>query len=903
MIRTPDQRLRVFVSSTLAELGPERKAVKSAIERLALIPVLFESGARPHAPQEVYRAYLEQSDIFIGIYAASYGWVAPDMDISGLEDEFRLCGSRPRLIYVKTIAGERDPRLAAMLAAMKASERISYQKFTTPEELASLVLNDLAVLLSERFDAQAEAPMAAIPLKPLPALRGPSIGREADLQAIAELVLQEGAGLVTITGPGGTGKTRMSLMVAHRVAAHFPDGAVFVPLASIKEAALVAEAIASALGSFDNARRSATDLLNDVLREKRFLLVLDNFEQVLPAATLLTDLLEHCPKLRIVVSSRTPLHVRGEQVYPLAPLQEPLDPWHGSVDGLLTIPSVDLFVQRAREASAGIVLDEANVRAIAAICKKLDGIPLAIELAAAHTRMLPPVALQQRMENALALLTRGARDLPERQRTMRGTIAWSHDLLEDGARALFRRLAVMADRFTPADAHAVGGSADEVATLAALEQLVDQGLVRAFPPATWSGGDRLFALLQVVREFALEILEGSGERGSTEHAHALHFGALAGALERKLLLEDNGSWIEQMDAMQADLRAAFWHFMASGERARAWRLIADLRGYWAHAGKVSEAFAWMEAAGVHPEHDVPELSDLEKGRTRTAAGLALAVSGAFPPASALLEQAVTLIGGTGNGPELSRALSYLGLSQLSQGLPQAKDTLLRAVQEANAAGVDFDACMSLSFLCEACIAAGDIERAEEILDRARPIAARHKAGSGEAMYLLQRGNLLLVQGNSADALESYEASVRVFDATRMIPLSGWSWWGIGYASFQLGRRERSLQGFNACLDRARRTSDNALACAAMLCFALLAHDRGDLVTAARLLGSAEGLAADIGYTFWSTDRVLHEDVKARLSASLEADRKDRELETGRRMRTDEAIALSIQVAETCAGAQ
>ncbi|MBK9176793.1 MAG: DUF4062 domain-containing protein [Flavobacteriales bacterium] len=422
MIRTPDQRLRVFVSSTLGELAEERKAAKAAIEQLALIPVLFESGARPHAPQDVYRAYLDQSDIFVGIYAASYGWVAPDMAISGLEDEFRLAGSRPRLIYVKNIEGAREPRLTELLNAIKSGERISYQKFSAPEELSKLVLNDLAVLLSEGFAANVGAAVATAPLQSLPALRGPSIGREADLRAIEELVLREGTGLLTVTGPGGTGKTRISLLVAHQVAARFADGAVFVPLASIQDPALVADAIASALGTFDNARRSATELLRDILHEKRFLLVLDNFEQVLPAATLLTDLLEYCPGLRIIVSSRTPLHVRGEQVYPLPPCRNHRIRERDRLMNCLPSPRWSSSCG-AREASPDIALDEANVRAIGAICRKLDGLPLAIELAAAHTRLLSPVALQQRMENALTVLTRGARDLPERQRTMRGTIA------------------------------------------------------------------------------------------------------------------------------------------------------------------------------------------------------------------------------------------------------------------------------------------------------------------------------------------------------------------------------------------------------------------------------------------------------------------------------------------------
>ncbi len=895
MIRTPDQRLRVFVSSTLTELSAERTAVKAAIERLKLTPVLFESGARPHPPQDVYRAYLEQSDIFIGIYAASYGWVAPDMAISGLEDEFRSAGTRPRLIYVKSITTAREPRLVELLNTIRTESGISYQKFGTPDELQELVVNDLAVLLSERFGQGAVVPAIGSAKGNVPALRGPSIGRGTDLQAITERLLEEGTGLVTITGPGGTGKTRMGLLVAHHVRGRFADGTVFVPLASINDPALVAPAIASALGSYDNARRSAIDLLKDILHEKHLLLVLDNFEQVLSAAPLLTELLAHCPHVRIIVTSRTPLHLRGEQVYPLGPLQEPRDPEAETIAELLATPSVDLFVQRAREASAHVELDEVNVRAIATICKKLDGLPLAIELAAAHMRVLTPVALQQRMEHALALLTRGARDLPERQRTMRSTIAWSHDLLDENTRSAFRRLGVFADRFTLADAHAITGSAKEEDTMATLEQLVDHGLLRTFPPIDRSQGSKLFAMLHIVREFALEELDANSERKAIGRVHAAYFSAQANRLEHKLLREENRAWLEQMGSAQADMRAAFWHWIDAGDRASAWRSIADQRAYWGHAGNVSEAFKWMEVAGIYPLQDPPDLSNMDQGRTLTAAGLAVAVSGAFGPAADLLEQAVLLLETNGEGPELSRALNYLGLAQLSKGARTSMATLQRAVELAIRIEVDFDACMALSFLCEACIATGNLDGARATLERARPIAERHRSGSAEAMYVQQCGNLELVMDRATEALTKYEESTRLFDASRMLPLSGWSWWGIGYASFKLGLWDRSMEGFSTSLDRARRTSDSAMVSAAMLSYALFAHARGDLEKAGHLLGAAEAIAQAIGYAFWSTDKVQYEDVKHRLQVAMKREQFEAAVARGKHLTQEEAIAMALEI--------
>ena len=237
VIRTPDQRLRVFVSSTLAELADERAAVERAIEALRLTPVMFELGARPHPPQELYRAYLDQSDIFIGLYWQRYGWVGPGMDISGLEDEFRLSGSLPRLIYLKTPAPDLEPRLAAMIAKLQADATASYRTFKTPRELGRLVRDDLATLLSERFASTAPGP-ASTPAgtraeRSLPFVPTALMGREDDVAAVADLLESPAVRLVTLTGPGGIGKTRLAIAVAEAMEQRSPTRrTLFVPLAS-----------------------------------------------------------------------------------------------------------------------------------------------------------------------------------------------------------------------------------------------------------------------------------------------------------------------------------------------------------------------------------------------------------------------------------------------------------------------------------------------------------------------------------------------------------------------------------------------------------------------------------------------------------------------------------------------
>ena len=317
LIRTPDQRVRVFVSSALQELAAERRAVRDAITDLRLVPVMFELGARPHPPRNVYRAYLAQSQVFVGIYWQSYGWVAPGERMSGLEDEYVLSAGMPRLIYVKSPAPDREPRLAEMLNRIKDSGDVSYQRFSDPEELQSLVQNDLAVLLSERFEmAHAGVGQAQeAPASALPAPATPLVGREREAEAASELVLGEGVRLVTLTGPGGVGKSRLALEVAGRLGPGFADGVRFVDLAPVQRADLVAAAIAAGLG----LRTSGGPLIADVkayLRPRRLVLLLDNFEQVTEAAPLVAELLAAAAGLVVLVTSRTVLRLSGEHEFP-----------------------------------------------------------------------------------------------------------------------------------------------------------------------------------------------------------------------------------------------------------------------------------------------------------------------------------------------------------------------------------------------------------------------------------------------------------------------------------------------------------------------------------------------------------------------------------------------------------
>ena len=507
MIRTPDQRVRVFVSSTLAELAAERQAVGAAISQLRLIPVLFELGARPYPPRDLYRAYLKQSDVFIGIYAESYGWIAPGMEISGLEDEYRLSAGKPRLIYTKE-AGRREPRLTSFLEAIRAEGVVSYRHFEDAAELGHLVADDLAILLTERFVRPPGAPTAA----PLPAMRWPLVDRVEDLQVVTGLLRQADVGLVTLTGPGGVGKTSLALAAGHAAGGEFSDGAAFVSLETLTDIGLIHSTLVQQLRVPVPPGQTLDESLFAFFGPRQMLLVVDNVEQLVAGAPLLGQILEQAPGLKVLATSREPLRVRGERVVTVAPLALPKAGAPVDLGTLAAIPAVAFFVTCARDARPDFELTEANASAVAEICRRLDGLPLALQLAAARLTVLSPVGLLARLERRLPLLTRGPRDLPERQQTLRAAIAWSYDLLAAAGQRLFRQLSVFVGGFTLQAVEAlVEAGPDDVDPLEAISGLVGQSLVFVQP---LDETPPRYRMLETIREFAIEQLDASGEAGN-----------------------------------------------------------------------------------------------------------------------------------------------------------------------------------------------------------------------------------------------------------------------------------------------------------------------------------------------------------------------------------------------------
>ncbi|HUG16791.1 MAG TPA: AAA family ATPase, partial [Thermomicrobiales bacterium] len=396
------------------------------------------------------------------------------------------------------------------------------------------------------------------PPRHLPAPLTPIIGREDEVETVCHLLHRDAARLLTLTGPGGVGKTRLALECAGRLSDAYPDGVLFVSLAPITVPEQVAVAVAQALGMRAGRDKSLTTSLLETIADRRMLLVLDNFEHVLDAADLVVLLLSRCPSLCVLATSRARLRVRGEYEFALAPLPTPDASTH-TLEQVNANASVRLFIDRAREVRPDIIMTDADAAIIATLCRRLDGLPLAIELAAARAKVLPPRALLDRLERRLPMLTGGARDLPDRQRTLRDAIAWSYDLLRPEQQALFRRLAVFAGGFGIDASAALMPEADEVVVLDSITTLAEQSLLRQQPaPSRISSVDQppRFALLETIREYAHEQLEAHRETDAALRLHAVFFVELAAGAAADLHGPRQLEWLERLDAEHNNLRGA-----------------------------------------------------------------------------------------------------------------------------------------------------------------------------------------------------------------------------------------------------------------------------------------------------------------------------------------------------------
>jgi predicted ATPase/class 3 adenylate cyclase len=448
----------------------------------------------------------------------------------------------------------------------------------------------------------------------LPVQRTSFVGRERDVARIMELL--RGPGLLTLTGAGGSGKTRLALRAAGELLDAYPDGVFLVELAPVTDPLLVPSAIAAAVGVRVEGPRSMVDALREHLRHRETLLILDNFEQVLDAAPVVADLLEAASRLRILVTSREPLHVAGEQELAVPPMELPEADGHPDPEELSRYESVALFVQRAQAVDPGFGLTEENSPAVAEMCLRLEGLPLAIELAASRVKLLTPQAILQRLERRLELLTGGPVDMPARQRTLREAIGWSYDLLDETERALFRRLSVFAGGWTLEAADAVTNPQGEPGAdvLEGFGSLVDKSLVQRVP--TSLEGVRL-RMLETIREFGIEQLEAVEEAEVTRNRHASYFLQMVEAAESHLRRLDQKRWLDALEIEHDNLRAALRWSIDAGHAEIALRLIGAMWRFWHLHSHLAEGRRWSEEVLAMP---AASGGTLERAKGLTALG-------------------------------------------------------------------------------------------------------------------------------------------------------------------------------------------------------------------------------------------------------------------------------------------
>jgi predicted ATPase/class 3 adenylate cyclase len=670
------------------------------------------------------------------------------------------------------------------------------------------------------------------------------VGREEQIAEIRQLLGR--TRLITLTGAGGTGKTRLALQVAAEVLTEHRDGSFFADLSSVTDSGLVPSAVAGALGVPEVAGRPILEAVKTHLQDKELLLVVDNFEQVAEAGPVIEELLTAAPKLKVLVTSRVVLSLRGEQEYAVPPL-EPPDPER--LPDVLTLgrfEAVRLFTDRAVSVQPGFRVTEGNALAVAEITARLDGLPLAIELAATRTKVLTPEQMLPRLQQRLSLLTSGARTLPERQRTLRGAIAWSHDLLDPAERGLFARLSVFSAGWTLESAEAVcDPGALGLDPLDGLTSLVDKSLVRRSD----LDGQPRFSMLETIREFGLEQLEAGGDLDQIRRRHAEHFLGLAVEAEPHLTADDQGEWLDRCDREHANIRAALRWAIGGGEADRAQEASGALWRFWQQRGHLAEGGGWFE-----------EILAMPSGQGGTQA------------------RAKALTGAAG--------IAWWRQDRESAGAFYAEALAIERE-------LGDPARMAEALYNDAFVVAGDdLESAtrmlEESLDLFRGVGNERGVAQVLTMLVMKDAE----SGRWGSVIDSLDEVVAIWRrmGDRLHLAFDLVW--LGFAHGRAGHRPDARSAAVEALELFRDADNLTGIGIAFTDLAFLANWEGRHQDAIRLAGASESLRKRVGGPPGAIGGLLEGDPAAEARAHLSEDEADRAWEEGLAMSLDEAVALA-----------